>query len=307
VTAATELRERPPRSLLFVPADRAGELLPKAIAAGPDAIILDLEDAIRPDRRAEARAELVGAVGAVRAVGAVGGQAASRRPPIMIRVGRAGGPELDADLELVVGLAGVGIVLPKCDGPGDVVGIVRAWTTVTSNELALLPIVETARGVLHATEIAAADEAVIGLALGAEDLAAGVGFRRSASGDEILLARSMVVLAAAAGGRWAVDTPNLALGASDVVRRDARRAAALGFVGKLVIHPAQVAPVNAAFTPSAADVARARRVVAAAERYAADGRAVGSVDDRMIDQPSVEAARRLLARAGRFAIGGNQA
>lgn len=287
---AASLRSDPPRSLLFVPADRAMELLPKADASGADALILDLEDAVRPERRAEARTGLGEAYEATRP-----------RRPVFVRVDHPRGAGFSADLEVVARLPGAGIVLPKCDDPDDVRRLVRAWSELTANELVVVALAETARGVLAAAEIAAADPAVIGLAFGAEDLAAEVGFRRTGPGREILVARSLVVLGAAAAGRWAVDTPCLEIDAQGVVSSDARRAARLGFAGKLVVHPGQVAPVNAAFRPTAAEVERARRTIDAASALEAAGRGVGVVDGRMIDRPLVEAARRLIAQAARSA------
>jgi citrate lyase subunit beta/citryl-CoA lyase len=220
--------------------------------------------------------------------------------PIFIRVSPVGTDHFEADLAVVTSRPGLGIVLPKCAGADDVHGLVHAWTTRTSEPLAVLPIAETSSGVLAAAGIVRADAAVIGLAFGAEDLAAEVGFARTAGGDEILLARSMVVLGAAAGRRWAIDSPNLELRRPELVLDDARRASALGFAGKFVIHPAQVALVHEAFRPSTVEVVRAESIVEAAARLDASGRGVGSVDGRMIDAPIVEAARRVLARERRY-------
>jgi citrate lyase subunit beta / citryl-CoA lyase len=283
---AADLRARPPRSLLFVPADRVRDLLPKAEAAGPDAVIVDFEDAVLPARLAEARAGLRAAF-----------ESWPSRRPLFIRVNRPASPAFEQDVELAASLPGVGVVLPKCGGPEDVELLVRAWSALAAGELAVLPLVESARGILAAGKIASADPAVLGLALGAEDLAAEIGVRRTGPGDEILVARSWVVLAAAASGRWAIDTPCLELRREEVVRRDAGRAASLGFVGKLLVHPGQVVAVHAAFRPAAAEIKAARRTIATLAGLEAGGRGVGAMDGRMIDRPIVEAARRLLARA----------
>jgi citrate lyase subunit beta/citryl-CoA lyase len=275
------------------------DLLPKALLSGADAIILDLEDGVAPERRAAARAGLVAATGAAaRALGA--------DIPLFVRVAAAGAAGFEADLTAARVIAGAGVVLAKVEGAGDVTRLLEAWAAHGTAPPSVIALIETARGLLAAAEIAASDAAVIGLALGAEDLAAEIGFARTRAGDEILLARSLVVLAAAAVGRWAFDTPNLDLRRSDVIRRDARRAASLGFAGKLLVHPAQVGPVHAAFRPSHSEVDRAVRVIAAADAMAADGRGVGSVDGRMVDVPIVAAARRVLARNARYDGGGTK-
>lgn len=283
--ASADLRRQPPRSLLFVPADRSGELLEKARRSGADATIVDLEDAVAPERKDEARAGLAEAL------------ASSPSSAVFVRVNPVSSRWFAEDLRVIAGLPVAGIVLPKCDRPEDVRRVTTAWATETDRPLALLAMVESARGVLAAAEIASADPAVIGLALGAEDLAAQLGLRRSRLGREILYARSHVVLAAAAAERWAIDTPCLDYRRLDLVRRDARVAAALGFAGKLVIHPAQVAPVHEAFRPSAAELEQARRTLVTAEALAASGRGAGGDDGRLVDRPVVEAARRLLGRA----------
>jgi citrate lyase subunit beta / citryl-CoA lyase len=297
MTDAGALREQPPRSLLFVPADRAMDLLPKALRSGADAIILDLEDGVAPHRRAAARAGLVAATNAAAA-------AAGTDIPLFVRVAAAGTAGFEADVTAARGVAGAGVVLAKVEGAGDVILLLKAWTAQGMAQPSVIALIETAHGLLAAAEIAAADAAVIGLALGAEDLAAQVGFLRTPAGDEILLARSLVVLSAAAAGRWAADTPNLDLRGSDAIENDARHAAALGFAGKLLVHPAQVGPVHAAFRPSESDIERAVRIIAAADAMAAEGRGVGSVDGRMVDAPIVAAARRVVARNTRYDGGG---
>lgn len=287
MTSAADVRAHPPRSLLFVPGDRAVELLPKALGAGPDAVILDLEDALRPEQRDDARLTVAAAI-SVAPVGSV---------PIFVRVQPVGTRGFEADLATVAKLPGIGVVLPKCAGPDAIQHVVGFWRAATTHRLSLLPIVETARGILAAVDIAAADEAVCGLAFGAEDFAAEAGVRRTAAGSEILVARSWVVLAATAAGRWAVDTPSLDLQRLDTVGRDARRAASLGFAGKLAVHPVQIAQIHAAFAPSASAVRDARRIVEKAAKLAASGRGVGEIDGRMVDEPILRAARRVLERS----------
>jgi citrate lyase subunit beta/citryl-CoA lyase len=294
-SGSPDLRRDPPRSLLFVPGDRAPELLDKARRSGADATIVDLEDAVAPERKDAARAGLARLAGRPPATS----PGASPAAALFIRINAVGSAWFGDDIRAVARDLHAGVVLPKCASPDDVLSVAAAWRAETDRPLLLLPLVETAAGVLAAAAIGAADPAVIGLALGAEDLAAEVGFGRSRAGREILYARSHVVLAAAASGLWAVDTPCLDFERVEVVRRDARLAASLGFAGKFVIHPAQVAPVHDGFRPTRAEVERAARTLAMAEDMTASGRGVAAADGRLIDRPMIEAARRVLARAAR--------
>lgn len=281
----------PPRSLLFVPADRASEYLLKAAAAAPDGIILDLEDAIAPEAKEAARTSL-------------GKHLHEARPavPLFLRINPSSTPWFHDDIAAAARLAFDGIMLPKCESGGEVLRAMEAYRVAlpagaADSEPAVLPIVETPRGVLAAYEIASAHAAVVGLAFGAEDLAAVLGARRTPSGREVFVARSQVLLAVAAAGGWAIDSPCLEFRRLEVVRREAALARALGFAGKLLIHPAQVRPVHEAFRVDFAELERARQTVAAMEAAKAGG--VGSVDGRMVDRPVLLAAQQVIRRAAR--------
>ena len=281
----TTARARSPRSMLFVPADRALALLPKALRSGADAVIIDLEDAVAPAARPAARLAL--------------GEALRFAPPCVpcfVRVNPVDHPDFEADVAATVGLAVAGLLVAKCERPDVAARVAAAWTGAGSPP-PIIALLETPAGVLDAAAIARSSPSIIGLALGAEDLALNTGMRRTATGDEILVARSLIVLAAAAAGCWAIDTPSLELEQMDVVARDADRAAGLGLTGKLLIHPRQVASVNAAFGSTADELAAARQTVATADAMEAAGGAVARDAGRMIDRPVIEAARRLLARA----------
>ena len=283
-----ELRGSPPRSWLFVPALRAREWIPKALAAGADAVIVDLEDATAPDEKERAR-ELVGSLD-------LGGYGDA---PIFVRV-NAAPPELrDADLEAAIASGAAGIVLPKVSGAEEIAQIVGDRLQPRGPGLALLFMLETARGVLRALEIAESDPALVGLAFGGEDLSAELGVSRTREPGELATARSLVALAAAAAGVAAIDTPWLDLADAEGAGREARAARQLGFSGKLVIHPSHVPAVNAAFTPDERESERARRIIEAFDAAVAQGTGIAKVDGRMIDRPVVVAARRVLAQAER--------
>jgi len=212
-----------------------------------------------------------------------------------VRVNEVHGSDLAADLEALEGLPIAGFVLPKCEA-STMAEVVAAVGASGSRPMpSLIALLETPAGILAAAEIAASHPAIVGIALGAEDLAARTGMHRTADGDEILVARSFVVLAASAARCWAIDTPSLELEDMAEVGRDARIAAGLGFTGKLLVHPRQVPAVHAAFEPSPDELARAREVIAASE--GTGGGRVAKAGSRMIDRPVVEAARRVVARS----------
>ena len=270
------------RSILFVPGGRPDRFA-KALASGADAVVFDLEDSVEASRKAEAR----------RAVAAF--LAAPSDSPVtrLVRVNAAGSPWFAEDLECVGALEGIdGAVLPKAEHPLHVEELARVAPNRT-----VVPLIETARGVLDAPAIAGADAFVPALLFGAEDLTAQLGVPRTIDGDELVFARSQVVLAAAAAGADAVDAVFVEIGDAEGLRRDALRARALGFRGKMAIHPGQVAAINEVFTPTAGEVDRAQRLVETYEAALARGEGVIRLDDRMIDTPVVERAKRLLARA----------
>ena len=274
------LRAAPPRTWLFVPALRAPEWLPKAVATGADAIIVDLEDATAPDEKDRARDVVRGL------------QLGGDRPWMFVRVNPTPDGRFLADVAVAVQAGASGIVLPKGSHPEDV-------TRVPADVQAILVQIETARGVLRALDLAEADPRVIGLGFGAEDLSADLGVARTREIGEFPTARSLVGLAAAAAGVSAIDTPWFDLGDAEGAGREARAARQLGFSGKFIIHPSHVAAVNEAFVPTDDEAMRAKRIIEAFDAAVETGSGVAKLDGRMIDMPVVVSARRVLARAER--------
>ncbi len=287
--SALQFGAMPRRSLLFTPGDRP-EMLRKAPRAGADALVFDLEDAVAPDRKDEARA-------AVRDVLA--------------------DPEFDPDVEVCVRVNPTGIaadddlqglladeraaqrldsvMLPKVEAADDVETL-AGLLDERGAAVPVLALVETAAGVLAAEEIAAVP-AVDALAFGAEDLAADLGATRTDEGTEILHAREHVVLAASAAGVDAIDTVYTDFEDADGLREATEFAIELGFDGKLAIHPSQVDPINEAFTPAPERVEWAERVLAAKREADAEDRGVFEVDGEMVDAPLIAQAERVLAYA----------
>jgi len=273
----------PLRSLLFVPGTSQARFA-KAVACGADAVFFDLEDAVEAGRKAEAR-RLVGDWLASTHTGS-----AAR----FVRVNAPESPWIDDDLAWLPELAPHldGVVLPKIEAASQVARVARIVPG-----RALMPMIETARGVMRAADIAAADASVTALVLGAEDLTAELGIPRTVDGEELLLARSQVVLAAASAGADAIDAVFVELKAPEALRRDAIRARALGFRGKTAIHPDQIAILNDVFSPTADEIARARRVMDADAAARSQGHGAFRLDDRMVDAPIVARAKRILALA----------
>ena len=274
---------RPLRSLLFVPAIRADRFA-KAFASGADAVVIDLEDAVPADRKAEARA----------IVGEWLAGASASRTARFIRVNAPGSPWLDEDLAWLRLLAAEfdAIVVPKVETAEAIEQVAEAGPTDH-----VIPLLETVRGVSNADAVTAAKVSVPAVLFGAEDLTAELGVPRTLDGEELLYARSRVVFAAAAAGAEAIDAVWTDLTSSDGLRKDALRARALGFRGKMAIHPCQGPVINDVFTPSPEEIAAAKRLVEADEQARAQGDGVFRLDDRMVDAPVIKRARRILAIA----------
>ncbi|WP_408958355.1 HpcH/HpaI aldolase/citrate lyase family protein [Natrinema sp. 74] len=276
------------RSVLFTPGDRP-EMCRKAPEAGADVIIFDLEDAVAPQSKGEAR-------GAVRDV--LSEPDFDPDCEVCVRVNAADDGRAD-DLETLfadgVPDALESLMLPKV-GSADDVRDLASDLEAAGSSLPILALLENAAGILAAPEIAAvpATDAVV---FGAEDLAADIGATRTADGTEVLYARERVVLAAAAADCAAIDTIVSDFEDETALREDAEFAVELGYDGKLAIHPAQVGPINEAFTPSADDREWAERVLAAKREADAEGRGVFAVDGEMIDAPLIARAERIRDRA----------
>ncbi|OTF01453.1 MULTISPECIES: CoA ester lyase [unclassified Halorubrum] len=281
----------PRRSLLFSPGD-SPELMRKAPGTGADVICFDLEDAVAPGRKDEARA-------AVREV--LADPAFDPDAEVCVRL-TAESPAADLDGVIGTDRGGGGdavtldaVMLPKVEGAGRVERVAELCAE-RGRDPAVFALVETAAGVLAAEAIAAA-EATDAVAFGAEDLAADVGATRTDEGTEVLYAREHVVLAASAAGVDALDTVYTDFSDESGLREDAAFARRLGYDGKLAIHPAQVGPITEAFTPDPDDVEWAAAVLDARDEAEGEGRAVFQVDGEMIDAPLIAQAERILDRA----------
>jgi citrate lyase subunit beta/citryl-CoA lyase len=275
------------RSLLFVPGDRP-DRMEKALGAGADALILDLEDAVAPGAKAEARrsvAEFLNANGQAR---------------IWVRVNPLDSGENEKDLVAILASHPDGIVLPKAEGGASVDELSRRLSERGNVSAKILAIAtETAAAMFQLGSYGGAKR-LAGLTWGAEDLPAAIGAVTSREEDgrytpPFELARSLCLFGAAAAGVAPIETVFPAFRDLEGLAAYAARARRDGFTGMMAIHPSQVPVINAAFTPSEAEVAHARAVLAAFEANPEAGAL--SLDGRMIDRPHLVQAQRILAAA----------
>jgi citrate lyase subunit beta / citryl-CoA lyase len=287
------------RSLLFVPAD-GGKKLDKAMTSGADAIIVDLEDSIAPERKADARA--LAASFLREAVGR------TPRPRLLVRVNGLQTGLTDADLDAVVPARPDAIMLPKAEGGA---AIVHADAKLAAHEaIAGLPdghvkivaiATETAQSLFLAGTYRGASARLTGLTWGAEDLSAELGAEanRDADGrflDPYRLARVLCLAGAAAAEVAPIDTVYVDFRNDAGLRRECEEARRDGFIAKMAIHPAQVAVINDVFTPKPEAIARAQAIV---DAFAASpGAGAVGIAGVMYDRPHLVRARQVLTRAG---------
>jgi citrate lyase subunit beta/citryl-CoA lyase len=286
------------RSLLFIPGDSPRKLA-KGLETGADALIVDLEDSVAAERKAEARKIALAFLNEV--------HGAAKRPYLLVRVNALDTGLIDADLDAVVGGRPDAILLPKAEGGPSVIHLDaklaarEAVAGLPDGAIGIMAIAtETAAALFVAGTYAGASRRLSAITWGAEDLSADIGAETNRDADGAFtgpfrLARSLCVAAAAAAKVQALDTVFIDFRNEQGLRREAVDARRDGFTGKMAIHPAQVAVINEVFTPAAAEIAKAQAVVAA---FASNpGLGVVGIDGVMYDRPHLERAKRLLARA----------
>jgi len=270
------------RSVLFVPAVRPDRFA-KAVATGADAVCIDLEDGVSVEQKDEARDNAL----------ALLAEHPACRAEVMLRINEPGSDLGERDLAALVG-AGVApdsLMVPKVSGAEALTSLERRLGPALAG-LPLIVQIETARGLAAAETIATASPNVAVLFFGAVDLSAELGC--AIEWDALLYARSRVVAAAALVGVDAMDTPFMDVSDPDQLGEEAQAVQRLGFTGKAAIHPTQVPVIQGAFSPDAAAVAWARRMV---EAYEANLGGVLLVDGKLIERPVIASAQRILAIA----------
>jgi len=285
----------PVRTALFVPGNRP-DRADKAVQTRADAVILDLEDAVPPAQKADARPLIRDKIDAY------------PDRPIWVRINALDSGWAEADLEQVLA-PGLGcIIVPKVENARHVHEICRLLTDLErqkglpSGTVRVIPLIESAAAVENAYAVAATDTTPVRLttlAFGAADFALDMGITLDKSGDALAFPRARIAIACrAAGVAPPLDTPFMIdLKDREALEADARRAVRFGFQGKLCIHPNQVDVCNHLFSPTPEAIAFARRVVQAFEEAEAGGSAALQVDGKFIDYPVVEHSRRILRLA----------
>ncbi len=276
------------RSLLFVPGDRP-ERFDKAAVSGADALILDLEDSVVPDRKAAARGNVVAFL--------------AERPgvPCLVRVNPLGSEFIDLDIAAIATAAIAGILLPKAAGASSISDLSARYGAAV-DRVKILPIAtETAAAIFQLGSYGQVADRLLGLTWGAEDLPAAIGALSARLLDgsytpPVELVRSLALFGAHAAGVQAIETVFPALDDPEGLTRYVANARRDGFSGMMAIHPRQVPIINAGLAPDPQQIAEARAVVAAfAANPAAGALRLG---DRMIDRPHLVQAQRLLMLAG---------
>jgi len=273
------------RSLLFVPGDSESKLQ-KARRVSADALVLDWEDAVLPQNKFLARKL---------SLAFLSGQASSGTT-LLIRINPATSPHFAEDcLALETALPNA-ILLSKCQSVSEVQQLDEFLAQRDSDSrVRIYPQVESPLAILNAFAIATSCPRVAGLTFGAEDFSADMGITRTEGEIELLYARSALVTACRAAGRDGIDSPCLEWKNLEKLRAHTLSARNMGFSGKFAIHPEQVPVINAIFSPSAVEVERARRILAA---FSASPSGVLAVDGSMVDEAVVRHARQVLEMAG---------
>jgi citrate lyase beta subunit len=289
--------------LLFVPGD-APRMIMKARRAGADAVILDLEDGVAPEEKDHAR-ELV--VGVLREGG-------SGDSELVVRINAPGTPWFESDLEAVSAAGAQALMLPKAENPEGILQVALRLDGLEENQrkdgrppTRLLALVESASGIMHVSFLGGASPRIDALCFGHLDFARDMGLGETdASSGVILHARSALAIAARASRVSAIDSVFVDLRDDRGFREDVEAGVRLGYEGKLCIHPVQVEIVNELLTPSVRQIDYARRVVEAWGQARAKGQGVFTLDGRMIDAPLVTVQERVLERARRAGVLGDE-
>ena len=280
------------RALLYMPGDDRRKI-EKATTLDVDCVCMDMEDGVAITQKSEARAVIAEAMKELDFGG-------SER---CIRINSVGSGLEKYDLAAAVATNPDAVVVPKVETAQQVraiseyIEVYERSSRMPLGTIRMLVGVETAKGILNLKEIAESDRRLEAIIFGAEDYAASIGATRTKDATEVLYARSAVITACAANDLQAIDMVYIDFRDIEGLRLEAQQGARLGFSGKQIIHPNQVAPVQEAFTPSAEAIEYAQRVVEAFTTSQKEGRGAFALDGKMIDMPLLKNAQKVLDRA----------
>src|SRR5215207_1113747 len=280
------------RALLYMPGDDRRKI-EKATTLGVDCVCMDMEDGVAITQKTEARAVIAEAMK----------ELDFGRSERCIRINSVGSGLEKYDLAAAVATNPDAVVVPKVETAQQVraiseyIEIYERSSRMPVGTIRMLIGVETAKGILNLKDIAESDRRLEAIIFGAEDYAASIGATRTKEAMEVLYARSAVVTACAAHDLQAIDMVYIDFRDVDGLRLEAQQAAGLGFSGKQIIHPNQVAPVQEAFTPSLEAIEYAQRVIEAFITSQKEGKGAFALDGKMIDMPLLKNAQKVLDRA----------
>ncbi len=286
------MQKRLRRTMMFVPGNNPS-MMRDAHIYGADSIMFDLEDSVSLAEKDAARLLVYNAL---KTIDYGGVEKVVRVNPLSTEFGRA-------DVEAMVRAGADVIRMPKTETAEEITELeeeierVEKLAGIPVGRTLIMAAIESALGVVNAYKIATASKRMMGIALGAEDYCANLKTTRSKEGSELLLARQTIVVAARAAGIDAVDTVFSILNDMDTFKEEVRFIKQLGFDGKSVINPRQINPVNEIFTPTTAEIDKAKRIIAALKEAEAKGSGVVSLNGKMIDKPVVLRAERTLELA----------
>ena len=274
--------ETPIRSYLYVPGNDQHRI-EKALATDADAVILDLEDAVAPNRKEEARKVVVEMLHA------------KPTKPVFVRLNAPGSDFVEQDIGAVAGVNLTGVRLPKTESAEDVLSV-ASMLEGSGDDIKIQCLVESALGLESAFEIARAHESVIGMSIGEADLAADLGVRES---SHLAYARSRIVAAArAASLPHPVQSVYTDVRNTEGLRQSTEEGKSMGFIGRSAIHPAQIAIINEVFTPTSEEVEEAEELLDRLDKESASGTGSFLLDGgRFVDRAVVESARLTLSLA----------
>ncbi len=281
--------ERLRRSRIYLPGNRP-RMIQKGPHLGADAVILDLEDSVAPEEKDAAR------ILVARAIEAIDFQESE----VMVRINPLSAGGL-TDLQTILAAGPDAVVVPKCESRNDVLAVDHVINQANlSRPVAILPMIETAKGILNAYEVAGASARVDAVTFGGEDFTQDIGATRTTTGKEIFWGRSMLVIAAKAAGVQALDTVFSDFKDEEGLRCDTREIKEMGFDGRAAVHPAQIEIIHDVFTPDPRELQHAVNVKAAAESARQKGSGVAVLKGKMIDKPIIQRAGKILRIAGRL-------
>jgi len=283
--------ERLRRSRIYLPGNRP-RMIQKGPVLGADAVILDLEDSVSPEQKDAARILVHRALRMIN----------FGHSEVMVRINPINHGGL-VDLAAILPAGPDAVVVPKCESRADVLAVEKTINEAgLVKSVSILPMIETAKGILNAYEVASASPMVDAITFGGEDFTQDIGATRTKSGKEIFWGRSLVVIAAKAARVQALDTVFSDLSDEKGLRRDTIEIKEMGFDGRAAVHPSQIEIIHECFTPTEKEMEYAVNVVFAAEKAREKGSGVAVVKGKMIDKPIIQRAEKIISFAERLGV-----